>query len=372
MFSKRSFSGRVTAFAAGVILFLSVAAYSQPVEDQDLPGWVLYEKGLFLYEEGELDQALEYFNLSAKSGNLTPEANYYIGRIYEEEGDYLLAEKQYDKALEDSRFLYIPEQKWSIYYSLAGIYLNRDEYDRYEQMLLSVFDEELSRNEEILRREHAYVQMLKEEGMDKFLLLFRINLTYSLESASQLGVFYARRGEVKRSLIKNLYTVLSLYSSSIEYLLAKEPDFSFPVDRAEIWQKDPEFLASLYEEYADRIDPAFQFQRDLRDFSLIDPEGDAQRAERIIKSRNPFFDLSGSLYVLRKIEAQEDLDIFLKDEKLYRALYFLGKALYNEGFSDRAREIWTLGSLSSRDNSWKILCNRSLSDPEYIPPSLIY
>ena len=138
MFSKRRFSGRVTALAAGVILFLSATAYSQPVDDQGLPGWVLYEKGLFLYEQGKLDQALEYFNLSAKSGSLTPEANYSIGRIYEEEGDYLLAEKQYDKALEDARFLYIPEQKWSIYYSLAGIYLNRDEYDRYEQMLLSV------------------------------------------------------------------------------------------------------------------------------------------------------------------------------------------------------------------------------------------
>ena len=74
-----------------------------------LPGWVLYEKGLSLYEKGELGLALEYLNLSAKEGVLTPEAIYGIGRIYEEEGDYLLAEMRYKEALEDARFSMYPK-----------------------------------------------------------------------------------------------------------------------------------------------------------------------------------------------------------------------------------------------------------------------
>ena len=91
MFSKRSFSGRVGALTAGLILLIIVNLSAQTVADSDLPGWVLYEKGIFSYNQGDPDRALEYFDLSAKSGVLTPEAIYRIGQIYEEEGDYLLA-----------------------------------------------------------------------------------------------------------------------------------------------------------------------------------------------------------------------------------------------------------------------------------------
>ena len=56
------------------------------------------------------------------------------------------------------------------------------------------------RNEEVIRREHSYAQMLKESGMDKLLLLFRIRLSYSLEAAGQLGIFYARSEAWKSSL----------------------------------------------------------------------------------------------------------------------------------------------------------------------------
>ncbi len=372
MFSKRRFSGRAASLAAGIILFFNFNIISQPAVDGNLPGWVLYEKGLAYFEQGRLDLALEYFNLSAKSGNLTPEATYYIGQIYEQEGDYLLAEKQYEQAMEDSRFLYIPDQKWDIFYSLAGIYLNRGEFDRYEQMLLSVFDEELVRNEQTIRTEHAYVQMLKEDGMDKFLLLFRLKLTFSLESASQLGVYYAGNGEVKRSLIKNLYTVLSLFTSCIDYLMEKDPEFSFPVDREEILERDGEFLAELYENYTSTIDPAFRFHRDLKTLALVSPEEDMEKAEQIIRSRMEFFSMSPTLYVLRKMETLEGLYQILDDERLYRAMYYLGRALYDEGFEERARDLWTLGALSSRENRWNLLCVKALDEPEYIPPSLIY
>ncbi len=372
MFSKRCFSGRTGAIAAGLILLVSFYCAAQSVEDSHLPGWVLYEKGLSLYERGELGLALEYLNLSAKEGVLTPEALYRIGRIYEEEGDYLLAEMRYNEALKDARFLYVPEDKWLIQYSLAGIYLNRKENDRYEQQLLSIFDEEMKRNEEIIRREHSYVQMLKESGMDKLLLLFRIRLEFSQEAAAQLGVYYARSGEWKSSIIKNLYTVLTYFSGGLDFIMEKDPEFSFPVDLEEILESDQEFLISLYEGYAEEVEGGFLFRRNLDTLAPLAVNEDIQKAGKIILSRNPFFHMSPSLYALRKMECESGLDAFLESGKLYRALFYLALSLYNEGFPERAEEIWTLVSLSGRDTSWRTLSKKALGDPEIQTSFLIY
>ncbi|OQY33081.1 MAG: hypothetical protein B6241_09040 [Spirochaetaceae bacterium 4572_59] len=372
MYSKRSISGRVGAITAGLILLFSLNLAAQYNSEPKLPGWVLFQKGLSSYDKGDLDLALEFFTRSAGNGVLTPEAIYWIGKVYEEEGDLLLAEERYLEAMEDARFLYVPEDKWLIQYSLAGIYLNRKEYEHYEQLLLSIFDEEMIRNAEVVFREHAYVQMLKEKGLDKLLLLYRIRLSYSLEAAEQLGVYYARSTVWKSSLIKNLYAVLSGFSGGIEYLIEMDQGFSFPVNMEEAWERDDEFLISLYEEYATAIDPEFSYKRDLKTLEAMQILDDTLRAEKIIHSRNPSFAMTASLYTLRKMEKQSALSSLMKDGKLYRALFFLAQSLYHEGFPERADEVWTLVSLSGRESSWKTLSLKALSDPELQPASLIY
>ncbi|MDC7239432.1 MAG: hypothetical protein PQJ50_03630, partial [Spirochaetales bacterium] len=247
MFCKRSVFGRVGSAAAGIFLLITSLAGAQTAES--LPGWVLFEKGRALYEQGDPGGALEMFNLSAGDGVLTPEAKYWIGKVYQAEGDYLLAEQRYEEALEDARFLYVPGTRWDIYYSLSEIYLNRREFDRYEQTLLSVFDNEMQRNSDIIRREHSYVQVLKTDGLDKLLLLYRLKLSYSLEAASRLGRLYNSSELWKSSLIKNLYVMLTVFSAGIEELITIYPDFSFPVTMDEVWESDPEFLMDTYEDY---------------------------------------------------------------------------------------------------------------------------
>jgi len=370
VFSKTGIFRRVGTLAAGLFFLIPFFAASQTTDS--LPGWILYEKGIFQYEQGRLDEALELFSLSGREGLLTPEALYWIGRIYEEEGDYLMAEQRYMEALQDARFLYVPGEQWNIRYSLAGIYLNRKEFDRYEQLLLSIFDQEMMRNEQVIRREHAFAQVLKESGMDKLLLLYRLDLTYSQEAASQLGVFYAREKAWKSALIKNLYTVLSDFTGGMEYLIGKEPDFSFPVDMDEAWEKDAEFLIDLYEERAGSVDPDFSFSRDLKTFVPLEPVSDRRRAEQIILSRYPEFLMTPSVYALLKLENESGLEPFLRNGHLYRGLFYLGLSLYEEGYAERAGEVWRLLVMSGRNTSWEKLAARMLKDPEYRPSSLIY
>ncbi len=343
-----------------------------PAVAADQPGWVLFEKGLALFEEGRLDEALEMITLSKGEGEPNPEVLYWTGRIYEAEGDYLLAGMRYQEALKKARFLYIPDQKWEIYYSLSDIYLNQKEYENYEQILLTVFDEEMKRNTEIIRREHSYVQLLKSEGLDKLLLLYRLKLSYSLEAALRLGRFYNSSELWKSSLIKNLYTVLTLYTGGVELLIADSPDFSFPVDMEEAWERDPEFLISVYESLCSKGGVDFSYSRNLDTLDADRRTDDTLRANELIRKDYPWFRMTPSLYTLLKIEDQVRDRGLLKLETLYSSLFFLAEALYQEGHLERAKELWGLLVLSSSPSSWKILAGKKIEDPDLKTPFLKY
>ncbi|MDC7233252.1 MAG: tetratricopeptide repeat protein [Spirochaetales bacterium] len=345
-------------------------ARAQAQSNENLPGWVLFEKGKALYEQGDLSGALELINLSAGKGVLTPEALYWIGRVYQAEGDNLLARKRYEEALADARFLYIPDTKWDIYYSLSEIYLIEKDYDRYEQILLTVFDEEVKRNTEIIRREHSYVQVLKTEGLDKLLLLYRIKLSYSLEASSRLGRYYNSRELWKSSVIKNLYPLMTVYTAGIESLINRYPDFSFPVNMEEAWGNDGEFLIRVYEDFCRQSGEAFSFQRDLNTLEAIDIENDVMTAEAIIKKRFPRFSMTPSAYTLLKIEDHNPG--FLNMEALYSSMFFLAEALYREGHPDSADELWALLILSGNQTPWKKLAEGKIMNPELETPFLKY
>lgn len=281
-----------------------------------------------------------------------------------------MARKRYEDALDDARFLYIPELKWDIYYSLSEIYLNEKDFDSYEQILLTVFDDEMKRNTEIIRREHSYVQVLKTEGLDKLLLLYRLKLTYSLEASSRLGRYYNSEELWKSSLIKNLYPLLTVYTAGIESLISKNPDFSFPVDIEEAWEADAEFLISSYENFCIESGEDFQFSRDLQSLEPVSIEDDIKKAETIIKKRFPRFSMTPSAYTLLKIEAHNHS--FLNMETLYSSMYFLAEALYREGFKESADELWSILFMSRNNSTWKKLAQGKLSDPELETPFLKY
>ena len=59
-------------------------------------------------------KALETFGSS-------PEIEYWIGRVFEAGGEYILAERQYEAALEEQKLLLVPDDVLSIRYRLAEV-----------------------------------------------------------------------------------------------------------------------------------------------------------------------------------------------------------------------------------------------------------
>ncbi|MDC7223625.1 MAG: hypothetical protein PQJ60_07765, partial [Spirochaetales bacterium] len=171
MSGKRSVYGRTVQIALILLLLLggafSLAAEELSEKEKNMPVWVLMEKGKASFREGDFATALTYFTYSRNKGAVLPEAEYWMGRVYEEEGELPLAILQYEKSLDQARYLYIPEEKTEIVYRLAGAYLKGQEPEKYEYRLQRLIDDEVDRSREVVEREHLYTSTLKEKGLDE-------------------------------------------------------------------------------------------------------------------------------------------------------------------------------------------------------------
>ncbi len=77
-----------------LLLIFTIPLYSQ---DADEAEWILYRKGINYYNSKDFSEAFKYFREAAVKRDF-PEAEYYIGRIFENEGEFSLALKQYERA----------------------------------------------------------------------------------------------------------------------------------------------------------------------------------------------------------------------------------------------------------------------------------
>ena len=213
-----------------------------------------------------------------------------------------------------SRVLYIPDDKYEITYRLADLYKNQGKYGDYEELLLKLFNGEFSQDAAKIRLENSYVTVLTDDGLNKLIYLYRLELNYSLRAVSELGVYYYKTGDYRGSLIKDLYAVISVFSYGIGYLIKKDIDFEFPDTEEKLIELDEEY-------YFDSLN---------------------HKEKRF----------NGVSYCLDKFNHYQEIVEYLKITDFYRSFYYLGAALYAEGYADAAAEIWDYIRLRPEAGIW--------------------
>lgn len=210
-----------------LILFLifniSVLLYS--LED-DKPLWVEFQEAKSLYENGHFQEALDFFLDVTTSETPYPEAEYMIGMLYLEEGELALAEKQVIKAIDLSSFLEIKEDLNKYKYSLANIYLLKEEYDNYVYTLKDILGKDEIDIDEI-RDQKAYYDSLLNSGIDRLLHLYRKEADNVLDARLYLGYFYNSQGDYKASVNYLLSPMLALFSEAIEDKTVRDREYLF-------------------------------------------------------------------------------------------------------------------------------------------------
>ncbi|MBI9105529.1 MAG: tetratricopeptide repeat protein [Spirochaetales bacterium] len=190
------------------------------------PLWLLMERGKQAYELGEYGLSSRVFREVINRNAYYPDAHMWLGFIFEQEGEYLLAEKQYLKALEGRKQLYVIEDEFHILYKLADIYEKTDQYGKYEQILMSIIEKD-DNYRDGFKLQYAMVDVLKMRGTDKLFELYRYDENKYNRARTELGIFYYKTGRYTEAENNLIFPVMSAATTGFDYIYEKTADYSF-------------------------------------------------------------------------------------------------------------------------------------------------
>lgn len=294
----------IVTFVAIAALGSQVAAQTVPAITSNDPSWLLLELGKNAFRAKDFGQALDYFRASVAKGGVTPEAEMWIGRVFEEEGELDLAENQYQRALSNSSQFEIPGEATSILYDLARIYFNTNQYGKYEVILNRIVskDTQFSDPKETFTRQ-AMARVLKNNGLDRLLVLYRITDKASLQAHSDLGELDYRTGRYSDAILNLTFSTITVLTVAVDAFKARDPEF---------------------------------------DFSTV-----------------------GNL--LTMAEKDKRVGQYLTSTNLFRDLYYLAAALYADGSTERAKSVWNVVTKWAPQDKWFRRSVAQLKKP-YIEP----
>jgi tetratricopeptide (TPR) repeat protein len=293
-----------------LLLFLTLlpaALFSQEGEIQELPSWIVLEKGKRAYRQGELGLALYYFQETLKKQDLTADALTWIGKIHEAEGEYLLAEDAYKRAIEHERFFYVWEERFEPRRLLASVLAKTAEDEDSIEDSIAAYDELIAMaggDEGALFEPSFLLEQFYEKGFDKFFELYRPKSSKTLLARVEKAALLQQLGRKQEALENYLMAIAIPSSMVIELLMEKNP--------------------------------AYQF------ISL--PTG----------YRN-------TLEMLLKAEREPSSSAFLKEAKFYESLYHFASLLRQEDEEGLAKESFLILSNLQGEMRWRRLAAESLA-----------
>ncbi len=266
------------------------------------PAWILLEKGKAAFDQRKLTECLDYLLETVEQNPEYPEAEYWLGRVYEAQGQPLLAEEQYRMAINISIYLRVPEDNILYRYALAELLMNQGPGRTLEAVaiLFGIADDEGASQPSTLALEHQYMKLITGHGIDELVYLYRDELTTSLKARRILAETAWDAGHYRSSLLHSTRTVLSLLTTSAERHRSTYPEWRFDINPLE-----------------DAENP----DRDVRYPGRSD--GVADLIERVYTS-------------------DEALSRWLEREGFWPQLYLVSVSLFAEGFGDTAESLWKL------------------------------
>lgn len=157
-----------------------------------------------------------------------PEADYYLGKIYQIEGEYSIAEKYFYNAYKYSDILQIPDEKYEILYSLAELAELKKDFNKMEEYLLLIVSKEpLFRDENRKKSFQKSISSNKKDCVEKFFKLYRAENFELLKPLKKLSDYYKTQNQTERSLYANALCVVTGFTRIIDLLYKRNPVFEY-------------------------------------------------------------------------------------------------------------------------------------------------
>ena len=237
-----------------------------------------------------------------------PEAEYWLGETYRAEGELALALGQYERAWENRALLETPGFETEILYKITDIHRLRQEYQEMEKRAneiiegtdssgiprdrLWVRDGTLAPSVDsvgsVNQIRAAMARILENEGVSRFLALYRHNNPVTEKAHRLLGFFYYASNR---------------YSPAAEHLM-----FAFLIQNTVL------------------IDEAIRDQFDFNFTSLED--------------------------LMTFVRSKPELVAYLQETEYYRTVYYFASALYATGKTRPASQLWAFLAQSRDAGEW--------------------
>jgi tetratricopeptide (TPR) repeat protein len=157
-----------------------------------------------------------------------PEADYWIAESYRMSGENSLALKQYHAALERRDELENPAFAVEIQYKIAKIERDRQQYNEMKQQLASILElDGLWAQDDGSFIRQAMARTLNNEGINRFLTMYRHKNTETEQAHRMLGFYYYQSGQHGRAVEHLVFSFLIQNTVVIDEIIAKEFDFKF-------------------------------------------------------------------------------------------------------------------------------------------------
>jgi tetratricopeptide (TPR) repeat protein len=165
-----------------------------------------------------------------------PEAEYWIGETYRAEGELGIALSQFQKAYDQRDLLENPGFGVALKYKIADIHKIRQEYTKMERTLLEILQgdtpedpprDTLWTEETSSFAKNALSRTLENDGIHRFLTLYRYN-NAEVEAAHRLlGFYYYASGRHSRAGEHLMFAFLIQNTVLIEEIARTQYDFTF-------------------------------------------------------------------------------------------------------------------------------------------------
>ena len=169
---------------------------------QDYEACAILDRIFLIHPPVYFDKSISALLAWLKKSDVYPECDYLIGKVYELEGELAQSRRFYQLAWEAREFLYIPDMRFEIIYSLAQISGLLKQYDDQEKYLLLILTEDPvygTTNVESATLRAMMHTIKNEQTVEKFFSLYRHHNDIALRAYIELTDIYLRAEEYDRA-----------------------------------------------------------------------------------------------------------------------------------------------------------------------------
>lgn len=228
-----------------------------------------------------------------------PEAEYWIGEVFRAEGELGVALRQYQRAYDLRSRLETPDFAVEILYRIADLRKIRQEYALMENTYLEILNSDALWSDPDTFIKNSMNRVLENDGVDRFLTVYRYDNYYAEKAHRVLGFFYYASGRHAKAADHLLFSFLIQNSIIIRDMLDNQFDYSFTTT------KD----------------------------------------------------------MMNRIPGNMDLQKYALEAEYYKTIYYLGSAFYGNGKLKAARDFWGLLAGRPEAGEWRSRSEAQLKSP---------